>query len=602
MKNYEYSPRILGISAKEIQILFTFKLNREALTKFVLFLVAAFLTPLTLLGALIGFRRSYLKFDFKSEKLPNFYPMSPRTRFAMITGAIFAWVVLGFILFVVVKYIPVSWLRNGRLFVYAFVNIVLSTFVYIWFIRWQIGVNNMIVNLKQHASSNWATEDELRKYMGKRGLFMGGDLAVPDKTHMLILGNTRSHKGTSLIIPNILRIKHHPGSMIVLDIKGEGAAICSRVLKEQGYNVQVINPWELHPNHIKTNTAYNPLEFLSDKSSPHLIDDIAIVAEMICEVKKDDRNAFFQDSARNIIASLLLHMVTSVERPTLSILFEWCRLSSEGFNELIADMSVNDDPVNGKAIRASANAIASMMQNMETFSSIISNVLRSTDFLKSSALQQSLVSGLNPYSVAEDGNTVVFVVCPVDKVSSHSAWLRLVTTTLMRSVVRKPKHRVTFLIDEAASSIGYSEEIGTTALSAYAGFGVSIILVYQDLSQIRGVYGDKWETVTANCSIRLVTSASDNFTASYISKGLGDRTRTVYSKDWMGNITDSEHHLRPLATPDEVRKITRDSIIVMTSEGVSTTVPKQPYYLMPALKDATGKNLYDPNPYIENSL
>ena len=60
---------------------------------------------------------------------------------------------------------------------------------------------------------------------------------------------------------------------------------------------------------VEQKSNYNPLSILSDKSSPHLTDDIKIIAEVLVPHKPNDHNAFFQDSARNIVSALLLYLV-----------------------------------------------------------------------------------------------------------------------------------------------------------------------------------------------------------------------------------------------------------------------------------------------------
>jgi type IV secretion system protein VirD4 len=145
-----------------------------------------------------------------------------------------------------------------------------------------------------------------------------------------------------------------------------------------------------------------------------------------------------------------------VKDPDLGMLWQWLRLHGKEWDNLLADMYESTDPLYGNAVSMAASEIAKQMGSPETFSSIVSNALECTSFLKSHALQHSLRSGgLDPYSLT-DGNTVVFVVLPFDKLLTYSNYMRLVVATLMRAIVRKPskENKTTFIIDEAFN-LGY---------------------------------------------------------------------------------------------------------------------------------------------------
>jgi len=125
-------------------------------------------------------------------------------------------------------------------------------------------------------------------------------------------------------------------------------------------------------------------------------------------------------------------------------------------------------------------------------------------------------------------------------------------------------------------------------------------LVYQDLTQIKDTYGDKWETMIANCTVKQFV-ARDVFTQEYVSKLMGDTTHVIYRQGLLGNIINIQSNQRHLATPNEVVRISKDKMITFIDETPVTLLPKIPYYDMPELKDKDGRNLYGPNPYVKDS-
>jgi len=295
---------------------------------------------------------------------------------------------------------------------------------------------------------------------------------------------------------------------------------------------------------------------------------------------------------------LLLHMVTFEDKPierSLKTLWEWVRLPENDWIELLADMNVNDHELFGNTVKQAANETGKLMKaGDKTWGNIISSVLQCTDFLKSPALQKSMESGFDPKTLS-DGKTSLYVIIPADKLQSHARWLRLVVTTTMRAVVRKPNKRVAFLLDEFAA-LGYLPEI-ETALSTYAGFEITVWTILQSLIQLKAHYKDNWETFVGNSTIRQFFSVNDNFTAEYASKAIGETSHVVSERNRFG-LGKSESNKRPLVTPDELRRVSGKNIFAFIADNAVTHYPKLPYYEMQRLTD-NGKVRFNENPYFK---
>ena len=168
--------------------------------------------------------------------------------------------------------------------------------------------------------------------------------------------------------------------------------------------------------------------------------------------------------------------------------------------------------------------------------------------------------------------------------------MRLIVTTTLRAVVRNPNKRVTFLLDEFAA-LGYLPEI-ETALSTYAGFEITVWPILQSLIQLQGLYGENWETFTANTAIRQFFTINDNFTANYVSAAIGQTSHVITTRSWFG-VQDANANQRPLVTPDEVRRGSAENIFAFLGGNPPTTFSKRPYYQMLELQ-----GLEDYNPYL----
>lgn len=556
----------------------------------VMALVSIVLTPITLIGLLIGYTQGHNLFVRPIQGKTSLSQIPPMVKLSMAIWAVLIWFVLWGLIHVLKLMAPLLGHLEGYFPLYMCVNIFLTVVALIVFYKWRIKADSQAFESSRFGTARFAVEEELQPYRNKQGLYLGEGLTFSDKGHVLLCGGTRSGKGVNVIIPNLLGAGGYNGSWCVIDPKGENAAITANYQRKQGKKVIIINPWGLLEDKIGSAHSFNPLDILIEGHEIHWIDDIMMIAEMLVPMQKDDKNAFFTDNARAIIAGLLLHIVTSKEKneQTLHALWALIRLEGDDWDMLIAEMATNFNAINGEIVRNSANEIKKLMAaGEETFGSILSTALQCTDFLKSPSLKKSLQSDFDPRTLS-DGNTVLYIVTPVDKLQSHSRWLRLLVTCLLRSVVRTPKEKVCFLLDEFIS-LGYLPEIERVALATFAGFNLTLFMVIQSLNQLVGLYGQGWETFIGNSTVRLFTGVNDNFTADYISTAAGGTSNVSRTKDGYASTA------RPLITPDEIRRASGDNMFAFLGGAPVTYFEKKPYYKIEQLISRADKN-----PYIKN--
>lgn len=93
-----------------------------------------------------------------------------------------------------------------------------------------------------HGSARWGTGAGLHDPVGLligRSVQSGELLCFNAEGHLLTLAPTRSGKGVSAVIPNLL---DYPGSVVVLDVKPENAAVAARRRREMGQEVRIMDP------------------------------------------------------------------------------------------------------------------------------------------------------------------------------------------------------------------------------------------------------------------------------------------------------------------------------------------------------------------------
>ena len=138
-------------------------------------------------------------------------------------------------------------------------------------------------------------------------------LGYSDDRHVCLVSGTRGGKGAGVIIPNLC---FWPGSCIVVDPKGENAAVTARrrgngseYAHGIGQKVCILDPFgEVNlPPELKA--RYNPLDAI-DPESDYAIDDAARVAAALIVVQSQN-DPYWELAARNLLKGLILHVLSA---------------------------------------------------------------------------------------------------------------------------------------------------------------------------------------------------------------------------------------------------------------------------------------------------
>ena len=113
---------------------------------------------------------------------------------------------------------------------------------------------------------------------------------------------------------------------------------------------------------------------------------------------------------------------------------------------------------------------------------------------------------------------------------TQARYLRLVLLVAMSQFMRSEKgdHQVLMMMDEFANLGALS--IIENGYGLIAGHGITLWSFVQNLSQLKNLYPNNWETFIANSSVITVSNVNDVTTAEYFSlrAGKGDRWKTSH--------------------------------------------------------------------------
>ena len=367
-----------------------------------------------------------------------------------------------------------------------------------------------------------ARTDAVIRADGRTEFKTAGGVAVGclDDRHITTVAGSRSGKGRSVIIPNLLS---YPGSMVVVDPKGENASITSRYRSEQlGQNVCVLDPFEITADQCAPyRKRFNPLSILS-LESPTLVEDAGLIADALV-VSTNTKDSHWDDSARSVIEGLLLHVVTE-HTPTqrdpepnllaAAELLSGRRLSPEdgmpmSINQVLGEMLEN---------RWLDNRIAAAAQSLKDKpdserGSIISTARKNLKFLDYDAMGSVLSGHDFDLGDLKTKPTTIYLVLPAMRMNTCKQWLRLFVNLILATVERvniRPKHPVIMVLDEMPV-LGYMREL-ESAIGQVAGLGLRLHCILQDLGQLKALYKDRYETFLGNSGILQFFGNIDQFT------------------------------------------------------------------------------------------
>lgn len=452
-----------------------------------------------------------------------------------------------------------------------------------------------------HGTARWGVGESLRGHAKGLPLAWHGKslLRLAGEGHVLTFGPTGSGKSRSAAIPALLE---HPGSVLAVDIKGELAAVTGRARREAGCRVEMLDPFGLASPY---SAAWNPLD-LVDLTGFDWLDDANLIAEALItpHAHTSGDAMYWLTEGRAWLAGVILHVCASEpgESRTLLRVRELLTLSGADLKALLASM-MGSTACDGLVSRAASRLLG---KSEREAAGVRSSATNATHWLDSPQLRRCLTRSSFDLLDLKRELMSVFVICPQERIDTNRGWIRLLCAQglLALTKTRQPQpERVLYLMDELAN-LGRLEAV-ERAVTLARGYGGNLWMLVQDLPQLRSAY-PTWESLVANSTIQ-VLGATDHTTADYVSKLTGQTTVRAAGSSrgrgrsgpilqggiggLSGNRSQSTQEVaRPLMTPDEVRRLSHDELLIFPPRELPVRARPVDY-----LRDWPTKA--DPNPY-----
>lgn len=406
--------------------------------------------------------------------------------------------------------------------------------------------------------------------------------------HVMTIAPTRSGKGTCAVIPNILLYR---GSIVVNDIKGENYAVTKIMRESSEHDVYKFAPFDDY------SASWNPFDAFGEAEDAW--DDARHMAELLI-TDSPGKDPFWNNGARNILTGLILHIAETApaEKRNLSHLRDLLTQGQEEFEEMLAEMASEGS----KIVARSANVF--LRADSKVQSGILSTLDSELSFLDSERLARCTQTSDFHFRELKEKLTDVFLVIPPERLSTYAPFIRLFMGMAMLEMKRtktKPDFPVLFMLDEfpALGRMKVIEE----EITYLAGYDVKLWMFAQDLQQLASIYGDKVQSIIANCKVKQFFKVSDIETAKLVSAMCGNTTAPVISVSESSSVnvetkgTSMSGSARPLYDPNEVMNLAEGFQLIFFQGEQPILCVMTPYYQNDSLFKYNGQPIYSKNPY-----
>ena len=425
---------------------------------------------------------------------------------------------------------------------------------------------------QEHGSAKWGTASAVnRKYADKawdrnKVLTQNVAIGLDGRKHLrnlniLCCGGSGAGKTRFFAKINLMNAAC---SYVVLDPKSEMLRDCGNLLKQQGYEIKVLDLINMDKSH-----CYNPFVYLkSDNDIQRLVTNLF---KNTTPKGSQSQDPFWDQAASMLLLALVfyLHYEAPEEEQNFPMVMEMIR-AGEVREDMEDYLSPLDELFNRLELRNPDHIALKYYRNYrsgsaKTLKSIqITLVARLEKFNLESLAGITQTDEMDLYRIGEK-KTVIFACIP-DNDSSFNFIVGMLYTQLFQQLYyqadqihggRLPVH-VHFIMDEFAN-VALPDDFDKL-LATMRSREISVSIIIQNMAQLKALFEKQWESIVGNCDTFLYLGGNEQSSHKYVSELLGKETidtNTYGRSHGRGGSYTKNFQLsgRELMTPDEVRML-----------------------------------------------
>ena len=431
---------------------------------------------------------------------------------------------------------------------------------------------------EEHGSARWGDVFALnRKYADKTGpnLLLTRHFRIgvdgykhKHNTNILVVGGSGAGKTRTYAVPNVLEAaRAGPDgkgcSLVLTDPKSEILRKTGAYLIRQGYEVRVfdlINP--------SASFCYNPFVYVQDDK-----DVLQLITNLIQNTTPSHAQTsdpFWERSETALLQALMLYLLHEAPPREQNFgmvmeLLESAEVKEEDENyqsplDVLFERLEEREP---DSIAVKQYRVFKQAAGKTAKSILVSVGVRLAAFNLPQINRLTMTDELHLDELGE--KKVALFCCIPDSDKSLNYLVGMVYTQLIQTLYRQADrvHKgrlpvpVHCLMDEFPN-VSLPKDSFLSALATMRSRGIFCSIIVQNISQLKAMYKDSWESLIGLCDEFLYLGGNEQSTHKYVSELIGketvDTTSHSRSRGHSGSYSTSQQQAaRDLLTPDEVR-------------------------------------------------
>ena len=421
---------------------------------------------------------------------------------------------------------------------------------------------------EEHGSAAWATPASVNaQFAQKDSIPLTQHVRLGLNTHkhrrslnVLVIGGSGAAKTRSFVLPNILTANTN---YVITDPKSEVLLATGGYLKEQGYDVRVLNLVNLEQS-----DGYNPFRYLRDEK-----DVLKLVNNLIQSTTpkgSHESDPFWTKAETALLQAIILLLFQEAPEYEQNFsmvmrVLEYAEVREEDEGHVspldLLFESIERRKPDSVAVRQ--YKVFKLAAGKTAKSILVSTAVRLAPFNLPQIQALTDHDDMDLYTLGEK-KVALYAVIP-DNDNTFNFLVSLLYAQAFQALYYSadqihhgplPRH-VRFVLDEFAAMPlpGFTRELATMRSRS-----ISASVIIQNMAQIKELYKDSWETIPGNCDTILYLGGNESSTHKYVSEMLGKATIDTkthgQTKGKSGSYsTNFQMSGRELLTPDEVRKL-----------------------------------------------
>ena len=421
---------------------------------------------------------------------------------------------------------------------------------------------------EEHGSAAWATPASVNaQFAQKDSIPLTQHVRLGLDTHkhrrslnVLVIGGSGAAKTRSFVLPNILTANTN---YVITDPKSEVLLATGGYLKEQGYDVRVLNLVNLEQS-----DGYNPFRYLRDEK-----DVLKLVNNLIQSTTpkgSHESDPFWTKAETALLQAIILMLFQEAPEYEQNFsmvmrVLEYAEVREEDEGHVspldLLFESIERRKPDSVAVRQ--YKVFKLAAGKTAKSILVSTAVRLAPFNLPQIQALTDHDDMDLYTLGEK-KVALYAVIP-DNDNTFNFLVSLLYAQAFQALYYSadqihhgplPRH-VRFVLDEFAAMPlpGFTRELATMRSRS-----ISASVIIQNMAQIKELYKDSWEAIPGNCDTILYLGGNESSTHKYVSEMLGKATIDTkthgQTKGKSGSYsTNFQMSGRELLTPDEVRKL-----------------------------------------------